>query len=591
MTHDFVPLDAADLELDVAIVGAGVSGLYSGWRLLTDGAGAAPSTAIFDSSERVGGRLYSLTDIPGMPNVVGELGGMRYMKHQGIVNGLVGLLKLTPIGFPMGDVSSNLFYLRGGRFAAKQWKDPTFSSRYFINEQDKGKTPDDMFAEIVAYVLKVNGIDPKMADTWDHKDWDAVKATLTYDRGPDKGLHLEDIGFWNLLQDYFGAEGYALLSEAGGYLSNTINWNSAEALPYVIGDFGGNVTYETLAGGYDQLALGLAAEYRKAGGAIHCCSRLVRFDRNAAGAKRRYRLVIRNADDGSERIVHADKIILAMPRRSLELLDQDTFFFDDPAVLHNVRSVLGEPAFKLLLGFYEEGETQPWWTRWLKLTSGESITDLPMRQCYYFGTDPKTFHSLMLASYNDMSTVDFWKPLELPDQGRHRLRHLVTDAARAEEFRPTATPAASMTDLEDAPYPRAPWRMVEHAMAQLRLVHGRDDIPPPYLAAFRNWNDDPFGGGYHAWKARYSVGDVMAYMRKPLAGDDVHVCGEAYSDQQGWVEGALCVAEIMLQRHFGLRWPAPWLPTDYYLGRDPQAIRVAHGAAAVVPASPSMPDS
>ena len=41
--------------------------------------------------------------------------------------------------------------------------------------------------------------------------------------------------------------------------------------------------------------------------------------------------------------------------------------------------------------------------------------------------------------------------------------------------------------------------------------------------------------------------------------------GEAYSDQQGWVEGAFCEAEKMLQEHFGLQRPI-WLANDYYLG-------------------------
>jgi len=39
----------------------------------------------------------------------------------------------------------------------------------------------------------------------------------------------------------------------------------------------------------------------------------------------------------------------------------------------------------------------------------------------------------------------------------------------------------------------------------------------------------------------------------------VHVCGEAYSQEQGWVEGALQTAEIMLTKYFSLpprAWPA-----------------------------------
>jgi hypothetical protein len=57
----------------------------------------------------------------------------------------------------------------------------------------------------------------------------------------------------------------------------------------------------------------------------------------------------------------------------------------------------------------------------------------------------------------------------------------------------------------------------------------------------------------------------MEYMRKPMSTENVFICGEAYSAQQGWVEGALCVAEKMLQDHFKLAWPE-WLDADYYLG-------------------------
>jgi hypothetical protein len=45
----------------------------------------------------------------------------------------------------------------------------------------------------------------------------------------------------------------------------------------------------------------------------------------------------------------------------------------------------------------------------------------------------------------------------------------------------------------------------------------------------------------------------------------IDICSEAYSGQQGWVEGAFCVAERMLQEQFGLSRPS-WLPADYYLG-------------------------
>ena len=80
--------------------------------------------------------------------------------------------------------------------------------------------------------------------------------------------------------------------------------------------------------------------------------------------------------------VEAKDIILGMPKRSLELLDQDNFFFNpekNKKLHHNLDSVIAEPSFKILLGFEE-----PWWEDVLGAKAGESITDLPMRQCYYF---------------------------------------------------------------------------------------------------------------------------------------------------------------------------------------------------------------
>ena len=49
----------------------------------------------------------------------------------------------------------------------------------------------------------------------------------------------------------------------------------------------------------------------------------------------------------------------------------------------------------------------------------------------------------------------------------------------------------------------------------------------------------------------------MPAITQPRPGLPVYICGEAYSQQQGWVEGALQTAEIMLQSHFGLA-PAHW---------------------------------
>jgi hypothetical protein len=66
---------------------------------------------------------------------------------------------------------------------------------------------------------------------------------------------VNDIGFWNLIKDQVSQEGYEFLANAGGYYSNTINWNSAEAFPYMVGDFSANTVYKTIKEGYDSIAM------------------------------------------------------------------------------------------------------------------------------------------------------------------------------------------------------------------------------------------------------------------------------------------------------------------------------------------------
>ncbi|MEA2362005.1 MAG: hypothetical protein QOD71_1150 [Thermoleophilaceae bacterium] len=556
---------AEAIDVDVAIVGGGVSGLYTGYRLLTgdfDPPVARPkSAAVLELSDRIGGRLESVV-LPGM-QVWGELGGMRYMPSQQVVTALIEDVfknELKHVPFPMGKAATHRFYLRKQRFPANSWTEAQkpgrqpFVTRYQLDAGDVGYSPDQLFNKIVYDVLMA---DPKIRAQYGKKitnpakytydfqltsqDWDAIKPALSYCfPGPYENRLVNDLGFWNLIKDQVSEEGYQFLADAGGYYSNTINWNAAEAFPYMVGDFSkAKPSYRTIAGGYDQVADALGKAFlADSRASLHLQTRLVRFDRAPAPQGRRYQLTVRDERTGTESVAFADRLVLAMPRRSLELLDQDNFLFQtggEPSKLaETIPAVIMEPSLKILMGF-----DKPWWRTDFGATAGESITDLPIRQCYYFGTDATDTRSLLLAGYTDMDPVRFWEPLD-----------------GEEPFEPP---------LESVASPTAPRTMVEEAVRQLRELHGRSDIPEPFVAWYRDWSDDPFGGGYHAWQPGISVQQVMQYMRRPDTNEAVHVCGEAYSDQQGWVEGALCVAEQMLQEHFGLKWPG-WLDPNYYLG-------------------------
>lgn len=569
------------LATEVAIIGAGTSGLYTAFRL-TESGFSADQVQVFDMSNKIGGRLDSVM-MPGM-NFWGELGGMRYLTSQEIVTTLIEgypltekkripVLKgqMTPVEFPMGDPSKLIAYLRKEHFKQSDWetaqkKNEKLPTRYYLNQDDIGYNSDQLFNKVIYDVLVA---DPWFVTTYPgkvekqseytyvfkltSKDWDEVKPMLRYrfEGSPYNNVLVNDIGFWNLLKDQVSQEGYDFLANAGGYYSNTINWNAAEAFPYMVGDFSANVEYKTIKEGYDSIAYALANTYmEKEGACIWSENKLVTFtkDHNRSDSYT-YKLTFLNLVCNEEWHVYANQLVLAMPRKSLELLDQDNFFFNinkHPFLNKNIRSVIMEPSFKILMGF-----DRPWWREELGIESGHSITDLPMRQCYYFGVDEITQKSMLLGSYGDMSTETFWKALS-DNPVLYKMKVSLLAELNVEEQHQWGQVQASEL-------------MVAELMNQLREVHKGIDIPDPYITYFKDWTDDPYGAGYHAWKAGISVKDTMKFMRQPNRDERIHICGEAYSDQQGWVEGAFCEAEKMLQEHFGLDWPT-WLSPDYYLG-------------------------
>ncbi len=235
--------------------------------------------------------------------------------------------------------------------------------------------------------------------------------------------------------------------------------------------------------------------------------------------------------------VEADQVILALPRRSIELVDwaakeQNAF------LRSNLESVLMQAAFKLFLGY-----PQPWW-RALGLEAGRSLTDMPIRQTYYFGTEGEqpnseevgNLNSLLMSSYNDLATVPFWKGLE---RGAGFAGD--PDNPWLDGGKPVASQTITPTDA-----------VVREAHRQVLELHNQRDLPAPYTAAYMDWSEDPYGGGWHSWKAGFKYNEIMPKMRHPVDGEQIYICGAAYSSDQGWVEGALETAEQMLTEDIGI---------------------------------------
>lgn len=588
---------------DVVIVGGGVSGLYTAWRILTgqpEGGHPAKSVKVLELSKRTGGRLLTWRPFPDNPGLHGELGGMRFFEQQQLVWSLIQFFVVDhqlqpPIKFFVADPNgNNLTYLRQRILKNADLSDPD-KVPYILDAAARYASPGAIAASLIQTLLLPNRQaiakllgGKTQPTTWE--EWDKVKPALMYG-----GRRLWDLGFWNVISDLLSPEGYNFVTDGFGYYSLTNNWNAAEAMQSVYLDFTQNPDYQTLIEGFDYLPGLLKQEVLKAGGEILLEHAVTKIDRDADGI---FELHIR----GHEERMRARNVVLAMPRRSLELLDETEFWRWDREVQQTpnrklrlvdyLQSVIPYPAFKMFLAY----ET-PWWRQPpVSIGAGRSVSDLPIRQTYYFPPVPVPFKppepdspllkgpALLMASYDDLGAVSFWRSLEDPRDLQPKV-HAHMKALMAKTY--SALPAATQTAFQrhvaemnqvmaDEPgfFP-APNEMVRHAQEQLRYLHFNQPLPDPMpapqgepgelLAAYKDWGHDPYGGGWNFWAPGVDVQSIMRGIRRPFHDISLYIIGEAYSGNQGWVEGALTTAEHVLRDYFHLK-PAPWQPPSVYLG-------------------------
>ena len=369
------------------------------------------------------------------------------------------------------------------------------------------------------------------------KEWLEFKKT-----GKWLGTPIYQWGFWNLLYGLMSAEAYSLVADASGYDTIVSNWNAADAMPWFVADFG-DVKYKFTPAGMQAFCDGIAAQFENAGGTITRNCRLTGFTYEDTG---RVKLVFAGRDP-----VSAAKLVLALPRRSLELIAQcgSAPLLEDPDVRRLVTSVTPTPLFKFFC-CYEK----PWWKE-LGISRGRSVTSNPLRQVYYFGTDqeqrdePGNTNSLLLV-YNDDRSIKYWIGL---------LRGAKTMPAFEAQPNPFVRADRIGSDADDEWDRHKPSQAMTDEIQRLLIeAHGNDvTIPKPYAASYADWSEDPYGGGYNMWKINVKSWEVSAKIVQPDVRVPVYICGEAYSTDQGWIEGALQTAEDVLSR-LGLSKPA-WL--------------------------------
>ena len=498
-----------------------MSGLWCGWRL-TGGTAAGQSrkrVGLFELSDRVGGRLLSVR-LPGVPDVACELGGMRYMSTQPIVKWLIEQeLNLAHMAAPAAQ-PENLAYLRRKRLRVRDL-DTAKEVPYDLAPGERRHPAQLLTRAIDTMAPKAKG---KFGD-----DLRKAVRTAEYDGRP-----LTEQGFWNILSRLMSSEGYRFAQEAGGYDTTQLNWNAADTV-VLNSDFNPDAEYSRVSEGYEEVPRQLAERFVDQGGRLHLHQGVEGLDAvTLADGSTGVALKIVNPHTKRRQTIRARSVILAMPRRSLEMLEPTGPVLGDRGFRALLPTVTPIPLFKAFIAYH-----QPWWEP-LGIKAGRSVTDLPLRQVYYWSSTPRS-NSVLLATYDDTTNVGFFQGLAgAPRQYGLQLDHLPKTARERVE----KNPVDDRWMAQDAPA-----ALVEEIHRQLKEMHGMPRAPKPYAGVYHDWIGDPFGGGVNFWNLGVRSWRVIPKMVHPVPDMPVYVCGEAYSDAQGWVEGAFRTAELVLTKH------------------------------------------
>ncbi len=644
-----------------SIFGAGAAGLYTAWRLL-DGKpmskkdeakllSKGDTLELYDwgkydfskdnpGTRAAGARVCTWHYKNNKSNSYLELGGMRYSDWDGnndaaaeghrLVTTVIEQLGLKKYSVPFNESTNPLFYLR----TKNMYLNDISSSNpapYNVDHYGAATTPDNGFS-----VIQDLAMTPEQAKKITRAEWcefyKTGKITVELEESSvyKKGDLMKDIGYWDLMFDQLGSEGFNYTADGNGYTSNIINWNAAVAIQ-ANNEFVPGNEYKTLTTGYSSMFNALfdaivKLAKKKGVNFVYQPNTRLHSILQLKG-EIHYSIATREDPDKKSASKTTDAAWLAMPRYAIDLVSQATRYESHKGldVLNHrkvqlyLESAILQPSYKVGMFF-----KSPWWTDAVntpypaQLTSyeitanvleqltlkgfpkkyitaikaannpvivespftnnfiavveqcieerltfkqqelllslserntiGPSVTDTPIRQVVYFGDNAldeggeKVYG--MLASYDDEQFTSFWQELELGPDGERKV-------AVSENYQPLDGPRT------------VPPGMVKMLRKQLAAVHfgpqsDYSDVPEPLEARYMDWSLPPFNAGYHAYAAHYDVGDVQRKVRKPSqlidgADANIFIVGEAYSNDQAWVEGAYCTAESVLNDFFGVK--------------------------------------
>lgn len=378
-------------------------------------------------------------------------------------------------------------------------------------------------------------------DRWindlEEEDYQSFREFAEFEYDKRNRVPLWNMGFWNLLTDVLSHNAVIRLRDMGTfYHFISENPNAAEWLVFWLRGFKTSEKLKGIDQGMDSMTEILKKDVlAKCKDGVQCEWEL----QSLALAGKRIKLSFKN---GKEKI--AKHIVLALPASALKRVVAAS----DPVIRTKFEgqldAVFGLPMVKAFFIVKRR-----WWEE--DYRANVYATRVPTRELHYWKSARPESKKGMVMVYTDRPGSSFWANYVESVGHQTDASWDGVDSSQALEGIVDVKPVNQQKRLI--------LKFLQYAKSAGVESLRASDIE---YCGIRDWGREPYVGAAHTWRPERKSWETMSVMSEIKLGEEafVHVCGEAYSDYQGFIEGALRSTKHTLHRidqRFGT--PTPWL--------------------------------